>query len=113
MKTNPMEFKVASRREIERGIVVRTAYVVISITDPDQPRPEIRKPSGFRDVLYLQFHDAEPDDASLHVDDVILMSKEDAKAIWAFVLRYRVAQRLKIDVRAALQNRQWVVCCWV
>jgi hypothetical protein len=47
------------REDIEEGVLVRSAYVVISIHDPDKPKAKVRKQSGLRDVLYLAFHDAE------------------------------------------------------
>lgn len=83
-----MKFIVAGRNEIERGIAVRTPYVVISIADPGEPLPRIRKPTGFRDVLFLQFHDAEPDDGLAPSQKMVLMTESHAKAIWAFVRSY-------------------------
>ncbi len=84
-----MEFIVVGREEIEQGIVVRTAYVVISITDPGKRRPRIRRPSGFRDALFLQFHDAVPDGGVISSGEIVLMTTDHAAAIWAFVNRYR------------------------
>jgi predicted protein tyrosine phosphatase len=83
-----MKFIVVGRDEIERGIVVRTPYVVISITDPGKPRPTIRKSAGFRDVLFLQFHDAVPDDGVAPTEEIVFMTPDHAAAIWAFVSRY-------------------------
>jgi predicted protein tyrosine phosphatase len=84
-----MKFIVAGREEIEQGFVVRTEYVVISIADPGKRRPRIRKPCGFRDVLFLQFHDAMPDDGVEPTEEIVLMTTDHAAAIWEFVNRYR------------------------
>lgn len=84
-----MKFRVVGRSEIETGIVVKTAYVVISIADPEKPQPKIRRPCGFRDVLFLQFHDAVPDDGVISDREIALMTKNHAVQIWEFVNRYR------------------------
>ena len=83
-----MKFICVGRNEIERGIAVRSPYVVISIADPGEPQPRIRRAYGFRDVLFLQFHDAEPDDGFVPLDQITLMTKDHATAIWAFVRRH-------------------------
>ncbi len=80
-----MEFIVVGRHEIEHGIVVRTPYVVISISDPGKPKPRIRRPAGFRDALFLQFHDAEPTKGFVPSEKLVLMNDNHAAAIWAFV----------------------------
>jgi predicted protein tyrosine phosphatase len=84
-----VQFIVASRSEIERGIVVRTPYVVISITDPGTRRARIRRPTGIRGVLHVQFHDAVPVKGSPLPADVVLVTKEHAKRIWAFVFHHQ------------------------
>lgn len=84
-----MKFIVVGRNEIERGIVVRTPYVVISIVDPQSPPARLRRSAGFRDELSLRFHDAEPSEGLPVPSDVVLMTQDQAKAIWDFVLRYR------------------------
>jgi len=83
-----MDFIPVSREEIERGIIVRTAYVVVSISDPGTRRPRIKRPAGFRDVLYLQFHDAVPMSGFTQPDDIVLMTSDQARQIWDFVLSY-------------------------
>ena len=55
-----MEIRVCDREEIERGIPVRSDYVVISIHDPGKKRAKVKPQCGLRDVLSLAFHDAEP-----------------------------------------------------
>ncbi|TWU37494.1 hypothetical protein Q31b_42820 [Novipirellula aureliae] len=52
-----MEFQVHGRATIERGIVVRSAYVLISIRDPESPVVGFTRPTASRDVLSLAFHD--------------------------------------------------------
>lgn len=84
-----MEFVVAGRKEIERGIPVRTAYVVISITDPGSRPARIPKSAGFRDVLRLQFHDAIPLKIFRLPPDVVLMNEDHAESIWQFVRQWQ------------------------
>ena len=83
-----MEFIVTDRRSIERGLVVRTPYIVISVRDPGTPKPRIRRGAGFRDALYLAFHDAEPTDQFELPSDISLMSHRDGERIWEFVYRW-------------------------
>ena len=84
-----MRFIVVDRNEIERGIVVRTPYVVISIVDPQSRPARLRRSAGFRDELSLRFHDAEPGEEPPLPSEVVLMTRDQAKTIWDFVLRYR------------------------
>ena len=55
-----MEIRVCGREEIERGLLVRTDYVVISIRDPGRPRAKVKPQCGLRDTLFLAFHDVAP-----------------------------------------------------
>ena len=80
-----MHFVVVGRDEIERGVVVREPYAVISISDPGARKPKIRKPILFRGALYLKFHDAE---AQTH-PDIVLMKSAQAKRIWKFVCEHQ------------------------
>ena len=84
-----MDFVVAGRQEIEAGIPVRTAYVVISITDPGSTPARIQRPAGFRDVLRLQFHDAVPVTIFKMPPDIVLMNEDHAKSIWRFVKQWQ------------------------
>ena len=84
-----MQFLVCDRRTIEAGIIVRSAYVLISIRDPDKPPVQIRHSAGLRDILSLEFHDAEPIEGSQLPDRIRLMQAGDAERIWEFVQRYR------------------------
>jgi predicted protein tyrosine phosphatase len=85
-----MKFITVSRQEIERGVVVRGPYIVISISDPRRRRPRIRKSAGFRDALFLKFHDAVPDNTELLPSPaIVLMTEKQAKRIWKFVLSHQ------------------------
>ena len=55
-----MEVHVFSRAEIETGIGIKSAYVLVSIRDPGTRQAKVKRQSGLRDVLFLSFHDAEP-----------------------------------------------------
>ena len=80
-----MDFIVAGREEIESGIVVRTPYVVISITDPGKRPASIPRATGFRDILRLQFHDAVPAVDFTRPSEIVLMTKDHAESICRFV----------------------------
>ena len=80
-----MEFIVTDRRTIEKGIIVRSAYVVISIRDPGKHKARLRKTSGLRDALFLAFHDAESADGLVLPPSIQLMTVSDAERIWRFV----------------------------
>jgi predicted protein tyrosine phosphatase len=85
-----MNFIAVSRQEIETGIVVQGSYIVVSISDPRRRRPRIRKSAGFRDALFLKFHDAVPDnDDLLPSPAIVLMTEKQAKHIWKFVLGHQ------------------------
>ena len=84
-----MELIVTDRQSIEEGIIVRSAYVVISICDPGSPMPKVRQSAGFRGVLHLQFHDAEPTSDGSPPRDARLMSRRQAVDIWQFVQSHR------------------------
>ena len=86
--TNAMNFIVTDRQSIEDGILVRSSYVVISIRDPGKKKAAVRKTSGLRATLFLQFHDAEPTKGMLLPPEIRLMSPKDAASIWAFVEKY-------------------------
>lgn len=55
-----MQLIITGRSEIESGIVVRSAYVVVSISDADAPPPKLVRGAGFRDAIFLHFDDTEP-----------------------------------------------------
>ncbi|REJ91807.1 MAG: hypothetical protein DWQ35_13975 [Planctomycetota bacterium] len=80
---------VTDRQSIEEGIVVESAYVVISISDPGSRQPRVRRSAGFRGVLHLEFHDAEPMENGDAPRDIQLMTVEQAKAVWSFVTQHQ------------------------
>jgi predicted protein tyrosine phosphatase len=79
-------FKVTDRESVERGLRLRSAYALVSIRDPDRPKVKVGKSTMMKAVLALAFHDAEPSPGFLLPGNIRLMSFEDAKAIWTFVL---------------------------
>lgn len=84
-----MEFRVADRRTIERGLIIRTPYVVISVRDPKSARPRIPKRVGLRAVLSLAFHDAEPTQDLALPRDIRLFTRDQARKIWSFVQEHQ------------------------
>jgi len=83
-----MDFIVQDRHSVEKGILVRSSYVVISIRDPDKRKVRIRKQSGLRDSLHLAFHDADPTSTLVLPHGIRLMTVEHAKKIWQFVRKW-------------------------
>ena len=85
-----MKLIVTDRRFIESGIVVRTPYIIVSIYTPGRPKPAIPRRVGLKSVFYTSFHDAEPGDDDFRIpDDIVLMTRDQARAIWKFVKRYQ------------------------
>jgi predicted protein tyrosine phosphatase len=80
-----MDFIVTDREGIEEGVSVRSAYIVISISDPGSRRPKVKKQSGLRGVLYLTFNDAEPPTT----DSMVLFSPKQARQIVEFVASHQ------------------------
>ena len=83
-----MELHVFSREEIERGILIRTSYVVISISDPRKKRAKVKPQSGLRDVLFLAFHDAEPSNNFVLPPHIKLITPAQADQIRDFVHKH-------------------------
>lgn len=86
-----MEIIVADRETIEAGLLVKAAYVVISITDPDKRKARIPKQSGLRGELLLSFHDAEPTERMKLPHDIKLMTENAARQVWQFVAKHRAS----------------------
>ena len=84
-----MEFIVCDRHAIERGIIVRAPYILVSIRDPERRRVRYRRPPALVDVLELAFHDAEPVRGLALPPEIRLMRTEEARSIWKFVQEYR------------------------
>jgi len=85
-----LNFIVADRETIEAGLVVRSAYAVISIHDPDKPPAKVRKQAGLRDVLHVAFHDSEPSAQMVLPDHIKLLTPEQAGQICQFVDSHRL-----------------------
>ena len=83
-----MEFMVTDRQSIEAGIVVRTPYIIVSIYTPNRPKPVIPRRLGLKAVFYTSFHDAEPAEGFSLPPDIVLMTRDQAEAIWRFVRRH-------------------------
>jgi predicted protein tyrosine phosphatase len=83
-----MNIVVTDRDSIERGILVRSSYVVISIHDPDKTSARIPKQSGLRDILALAFHDAEPTEGMRLPENIAVMSEQQARQICEFVRKW-------------------------
>src|SRR5262245_13639474 len=84
-----MEFHVTDRDGIEGGVLVRSAYVVISIYEPDREKPEVKRQAGLRAVRQVAFHVAEPGDLSRLDTEVVVMSADQAREICRFIDRHR------------------------
>ncbi|MGC8541725.1 MAG: hypothetical protein ACP5QA_14000 [Phycisphaerae bacterium] len=84
-----MKILVFSREEIETGVRITSAYVVISIRDPGKPRPKIKKQAGLREVLYLAFNDAEPSVLLELPPEMKIITTAQADTICNFVHRHK------------------------
>lgn len=84
-----MKIIVTDRHFIESGIVVRHPYVVISISDPDKPKPVIPRRCGLKAVFHTAFHDAEPVEKQPLPSGIVLMTLGQADAIWMFVKEHQ------------------------
>jgi len=83
-----MQFLVHDRQSIETGILVRIAYVLISIRDPERVPVRPPRQAGLRQSLFLAFHDAEPVEGVRLPREVRPMQTLDAVRIWEFVQEY-------------------------
>lgn len=79
----------ASRRDVERRLLVRVPHILVSIRDYGSPKPRLHYHGLRRDTLFLEFDDAEPVANFALPPDVRLMTRADAEVIWSFVLRHR------------------------
>jgi predicted protein tyrosine phosphatase len=80
-----MKIVATDRGSIERGLLVRSSYALISIRDPDASRARIPKAAGLRATLHLAFHDAEPDGGMELPAEIVLPTEDHAREIWHFV----------------------------
>lgn len=84
-----MEYMACDRETIEKGLPVRTAYLVISITDPGKRKAKLKRPGQCRGVLLLRFHDAEPTPGFSMPPEIRLFSPKQARQIAKFVDEHR------------------------
>jgi predicted protein tyrosine phosphatase len=85
---NNISIIAASREDVERRPLVRVPHILISIRDPGTPQPRLRYHGARRDVLHLEFHDAEPSESFRLPPEIRLMADEDAHNIWTFVQKH-------------------------
>ena len=83
-----MKFHVTDRSGIQEGVLVKSSYVVISIHDTYSPPAKVKNQSGLRAILQLAFDDAEPTN-STELAAMTLMSSDQAREIWRFVLEHK------------------------
>lgn len=84
-----MNIIITDREGIQRGVPVRSSFVVISISDPGRPRPRVKRMSGLRDVLYLAFHDTEPSPRLRTPASIVPMTVDHARQILQFARKHR------------------------
>lgn len=80
-----MKIIVSNREEIEQGLVVDAAYLLISIRDPDRRSVRFKKPSGLVAALELAFHDAEPAAGFSVPPQIKMMTHDQAHQICEFI----------------------------
>lgn len=84
-----MKFTVTDRSSIEKGLLVKEPYIVISIRDPRCAPARFHRPAHCRGILHLAFHDAEPTAAMRLPEQVKPMTVEQAKQILLFFQQHR------------------------
>jgi len=75
---------LALGRDEAGSFVPDVPYLVVSISDPEKPEPEIPTPPHLRGVLRLRFHDVGPPRRFQETADVA-MTPEHARQILSFV----------------------------
>ena len=85
MSHHKLSIRVSDRETVERGLVMREPYILISIRDPDKRPVRLPRSPLCKAVLELAFHDAEPVPGFEPTEQITYMSEDDARAIWAFV----------------------------
>lgn len=83
-----MNLRVADRDEIERGVLVKSSYAVISIRSGGQRRARVVRQPGLRGVLYTVFDDVEPSEMLALPEAVRIFSAEQAEEIKWFVQQH-------------------------
>ena len=75
---------LALGRDEAESFVPEVPYLVVAISDPDKPEPEIPRPPHLRGALRLRFHDVGQPRRFQETTDVA-MTPEDARQILSFV----------------------------
>jgi hypothetical protein len=75
---------LALGREEAKYFVPEAPYLIVSISDPDKPEPEIPSPPHLRGVLRLRFHDVGQPRRFQETADVA-MTPDQARQILTFV----------------------------
>ena len=84
-----MKIHVFTREQIETGIQIKPAYVVISIRNSGEPRAKVKKQPGLRDVLYLAFSGIDPAHGVRLQRKIKYFTPAQADKICAFVQRHK------------------------
>lgn len=83
------EIYIYSREGVERGVVFKGCYALISIRDPGSERVLYRRTEGFVAAIELSFDDVDPSGGFPLPGRAQLMSKGDAEQIAQFVQERR------------------------
>ena len=83
-----MRIIATDRESVERGLVMREPYILISIRDPDKRPVRIRHCPLRKGVLELAFHDAEPIEGFVPLEPITYVTEADATAIWSLVRKH-------------------------
>ena len=84
-----MKVHVFTRQEIETGIQIKPAYVVISIRNAGEPLAKVKKQPGLQDVLYLAFSGIDPAHGARLGRKIKYFTPAQANKICAFVQRHK------------------------
>lgn len=84
-----MKVHVFTREQIEAGIRIKPAYVVISIRNSGEPRAKVKKQAGLRAVLFLAFSGIDPVHGARLERKISYFTPAQADKICAFVHRHK------------------------
>ncbi len=84
-----MKVHVFTRKQIEAGIPIKPAYVVISIRNAGEPLAKVKKQPGLQDVLYLAFSGIDPAHGARLGRKIKYFTPAQANKICAFVQRHK------------------------